>query len=132
MSKNMDNNLDIHSQWAHSLHQSALKHFSNTEHRKRTKSVLNPKFKNGMIYRFDVKHRVSVPIETMRMNGAESYGLSVMDEFEDDNVEQRICSGYTPRPIIDAVGRALEKVVEKKSNRKKRRFTEFKEDNQDN
>ena len=135
--------MDIHSSWARNLYQSAMAHYGQNanikEKAKRMNGIMNPKFSNGMVYKFNLnEYGSSIPTEVMR--STVGYGAIVEEfhEFEDDNLDHKICCGFTPRFVIDAVGTALEnrgKVEQHrthKMDRKKRTFSEFAVNDQGN
>ena len=103
--------MDIKSIWAYNIHKTVSTHFSmNAIEKEKQKAIkINPKFCNGMMYKFDIsdESKTSIPTEVMRSNVAYGMVLDEFNEFEDDNFDDKLCLGFTPSNVIDLIKDSL-------------------------
>ena len=119
--------MDVKSSWTENINKSIMKHFHINKQQNNTDSrdiiKLNPKFCAGMIYKFDIENENnSIPTEVMRSQSG--YGLVIDDfnEFENDNISNKLCLGYTPINVINAIKESLDNHKNSKQASKKEKI----------
>ena len=103
--------MDIKSIWAYNIHKTVSKHFSlNAKEKEKNKTIkVNPKFCNGMMYKFDISDecKTSIPTEVMRSNAGYGIVFDEFNQFEDDDFDDKLCLGFTPKNVINSIKDSL-------------------------